>query len=121
MKLTLEVTIKLRKSSFNIKEGNMFQCKVSLVAPINLNVEADFFSVTIAEYDYDPGLQVGDEVLANFEQDSQEWEFVTLVTRRQNQVISKKNSQSIFRLHIDLEAKDREKLVKWAEGIKIKI
>ena len=100
----------------------MFQCQVELVAPLNMNIEGDYYAVKIAEYDYDPGLQVGDEVYANFQQDNQKWKFMTIVTKRRKQIISEKDSQSLFILHIILEAKedDRENLLKWAEGIKIK-
>lgn len=97
----------------------MFQCHINLVVPLDLGIEVDFTSLKIAEYDYDPGLQVEEEVQATFEQDEQVFDLLTLVTKRQKQIISNKNSKSIFRLYIYLEAQDREKVLKWVETIRI--
>ncbi|AFZ17441.1 hypothetical protein [Allocoleopsis franciscana] len=97
----------------------MFQCHILLIVPLELGIQVDFSSVKIADYDYDPGLQIGDEVQATFEQDGQKFDLVTLVTKRHKRVISNKSSKSIFRLYIYLEAQDREKVVKWAETLKI--
>ncbi len=97
----------------------MFQCHINLVVPLDLGTEVDFNSVKIAEYDYDPGLQVGEEVQTTFEQEEQVFNLLTLVTKQQKQIISNKNSKSIFRLHIYLEARDRDQILKWVETIKI--
>ena len=101
----------------------MFKCVVRLAVPLKPKGQqtASPMFWQIAEYDYDPGLQVGDEVQVT------DWEighfcdksvtFIAAVTHRIKRVKPQK-PQDAFEISIYLEMADKDKLLKIVEIFK---
>lgn len=104
----------------------MFECRVYLHLPLT-----KYPDVSIAKYEFDPGLQIGDKVKVTnlewqkiksneyytkvFEEVS--FSFEAMVTLRKYEIEPQNGEGSIFRILIGLEMADKEQLAKLAEII----
>ena len=105
------------------KAKSMFKCFVRLEVPLKpkgQQLESPIFW-QVAEYDYDPGLQVGDEVQVT------DWRigyhsdkpvtFIALVTKRSKHIKPQK-PQDAFEISIHLEMADKDELSRIVEIFK---
>lgn len=99
-----------------ISVKKMFECQVRLLLPLERVPVTRRRTMSglrlITVYDYDPGLQVGEEVWINYKKlTMRNWEdelpyFVAVVKERRKEIITgcKKHEKGIFRLQIIVEA-----------------
>ncbi|MFN6561445.1 MAG: hypothetical protein RMY28_016845 [Nostoc sp. ChiSLP01] len=92
----------------------MFECQVELLSLIEEDGEIIYFLV--GRYNFDPGLQIGEEVSINCEVGGEVFYLKTRVVERKKEIYpkgshSRKADESLFLLRIFVEAEDREKLL----------
>ncbi len=106
----------------------MFICTIELLSTLNLAAsEPTYWKV--AEFKFDPGCQIEDELWINWEVWGKNYRLKTKVLQRQKEVISPNPNlrkqygddaadKGLFRLRIFVEAEDRDAVLELSEAIK---
>jgi hypothetical protein len=97
----------------------MLKCAVELLLP-GYTVEGKPGYMTIAEYSFDPGFFVNDEVRLQFSFGGHSYYLESTVTKRQNEVhqaIPSSKQSDLFLLRIFVEGADRDTVLKISEDI----
>jgi len=101
----------------------MYQCTVEMLSYLEPGDEPKYFGV--ASYDFDPGLQVGDEAWVQWEVWDQSYYFKVKVVSLKKEIVPKGShpnrefrDMSLFNLRVFVEPEDRDMAIEIAERLR---
>jgi hypothetical protein len=101
----------------------MFQCTIEMLSYLEPGDEPKYFGV--ASYDFDPGLQVGEEAWVYWKVWGKHYDIKVKVAHRKKEIVPKGShpnyelrDMNLFKLRIFVEPEDREMAIEIAETLR---